>query len=257
MQRRNFMKTAGLLAAMPVLKGVAAPLSSPSQEKEIYEWRIYSLPAGNTGLDVFYQQTLIPAYGRQRITVGAFAPYQQPPEIEQRFYLFVYPDLATYLQVKHLIWQDATFRKEAQAFYDASALKPVYTVFETFLCEAFERVPRLIKPDAARSLFEFRNYKSPNEEANQRKITMFNADEIAIFDQVGIHSVCYGEVLAGPRMPSLIYLTWYKDEPTRNEAWRQFSAHPEWQRIRALPEYAHTANDNKNLLLSPLLYSQL
>jgi hypothetical protein len=86
---------------------------------------------------------------------------------------------------------------------------------------------------------------------------MFNADEIAIFDQVGVQSVCYGEVLAGPRMPSLIYLTWYADEASRDEAWRKFASHPDWARIRVLPEYAHTATDNRSLLLSPLPYSQI
>jgi hypothetical protein len=250
------MKTAGLLAAAPVLKGAAAPAGMPAPEKQIYEWRIYTLPAENPGLDGFFQHVLIPAYNRRNITVGAFAPYRKAEQI-QRFYLFVYPGPAAYHEVKRSVWQDAAFRKEAQPFYDASASSPVYSVFETFLCEAFDRVPRLIRPDASRTLFEFRNYKSPNEEANQRKVKMFNADEIAIFDQVGIHSVCYGEVLAGPRMPSLIYLTWYADEPSRDEAWKKFGAHPDWQRIRTLPEYAHTATDNRNLLLSPLPYSQL
>ncbi|MDR1918259.1 MAG: NIPSNAP family protein [Tannerellaceae bacterium] len=256
MQRRDFVKTAGLLAAVPALKGVAAPGQSAAKEKEIYEWRIYTLPAENAELDAFYQGVLIPAYKRKKVTVGAFKPYLKTEKI-QRFYLFVYPDLATYHKVKLDIWKDAQFRKDAQPFYDASASKPVYSEFESFLCEAFDRVPQLIKPDKSRTLFEFRNYKSPNEEANQRKVKMFNIDEIAIFDQVGVNSVCYGEVLAGPRMPSLIYLTWYKDEPTRDEAWKKFGAHPDWLRIRSLPEYAHTATDNKNLLLAPLPYSQL
>ncbi|MDR1555728.1 MAG: NIPSNAP family protein [Tannerellaceae bacterium] len=256
MQRRNFMKMAGLLATVPALKGIASPTLSEAEEKAIFEWRIYTLPTENADLDTFYRDVLIPAYNRKKITVGAFAPYQKTESI-QRFYLFVYPNLLTYHKVKLDIWKDAGFRKEAQPFYDTSAVSPVYSGFETFLCEAFDRVPQLIAPDKSRTLFEFRNYKSPNEEANQRKVKMFNADEIAVFDQVGIHSVCYGEVLAGPRMPSLIYLTWYKDEASRNEAWRKFSAHPDWNRIRALPEYAHTATDNRNLLLSPLPYSQI
>ena len=163
MLRRNFMKTAGLLAAAPVVKGVASPVAGQStREKQIYEWRIYTLPAENSDLDTFYRQVLIPAYNRRDITVGAFVPYK-PAEQIQRFYLFVYPDLGTYQQVKHVIWQDAAFRKEAQPFYDASASAPVYTVFESFLCEAFDRVPRLLRPDASRTLLEFRNYKSPNE----------------------------------------------------------------------------------------------
>ncbi|MDR1343774.1 MAG: NIPSNAP family protein [Tannerellaceae bacterium] len=256
MQRRNFIKAAGLLATAPALNALASPASVTSGEKEIFEWRVYTLPAENPALDNFYRETLIPAYNRLKVNVGAFTPYKKT-EKAQRYYLFVHPDLSSFHDAKKSIWKDEVFRKAAQPFYDASASAPVYSVFETYLCEAFDRVPRLIKPGDSRTLFEFRNYKSPNEEANQRKIKMFNVDEIPIFDATGINSVCYGEVLSGPRMPSLIYLTWYKDEATRNEAWSKFSAHPDWSRIRSLPEYANTATDNVSLLLSPLSYSQI
>jgi hypothetical protein len=256
MRRRKFMKMAGLLATVPAIKGFAASNESSAKAKEIYEWRVYTLTADKPDLDKFYQDVLIPAYNRKKISVGAFKPFKPTDKI-QRYYLFVYPDLATYQKVKADIWKDAAFKQAAQPFYDASAAAPVYTEFESFLCEAFDKVPQLKKPDANRTLFEWRNYKSPNEEANQRKIKMFNVDEIAVFDQTGVNSVCYGEVLAGPRSPSLIYLTWYKDEPTRDEAWKKFSAHPEWRRISRLPEYAHTATDNKAVLLSPLPYSQI
>jgi len=111
-------------------------------------------------------------------------------------------------------------------------------------------------PDKSRTLFEYRNYYSPNEEANKRKIKMFNAEEIDLFDKVGINSVCYGEIFAGTRMPALIYLTWYKDEETRNEAWGAFGRHPDWNAMRNKPEYKNTATNNQFILLSPMQYSQ-
>lgn len=245
------------MAAIPAVDSFASAHLSSAKVKEIYEWRIYSLTGEGMYLDEFYQQTLIPAYNSFNIKVGAFSHFDQNDKPGKRFYLFVYPDITTYHKVKQDIWGKDSFRKAAQAFYDASAVKPVYSEFETFLCEAFDRIPKLIMPDKNRTVLEFRNYKSPNEEANQRKVRMFNIDEIPIFDAVGINSVCYGEVLAGPRMPSLIYLTWYKDIDTRNAVWKKFVEHPEWLRIKDLPEYANTATDNKNVLLSPLPYSQI
>ncbi len=244
------------MAAIPAVDSMASVHSSYAQEKEIYEWRIYTLTADKTELDDFYQQVLIPAYSTFNIAVGAFTLYKKE-EQEKRFYLFVYPNITTYHKVKKEIWKNESFRKAAQPFYNTSAVNPVYTEFETFLCEAFDGIPKLSKPDKNRTVFEFRNYKSPNEEANQRKVHMFNVDEMAVFDKVGINPVCYGEVLAGPRMPSLIYLTWYKDIDTRNEAWKKFGEHPDWLRIKVLPEYANTATDNKNTLLSPMPYSQI
>jgi hypothetical protein len=259
MQRRNFIKTAGLLSAAPALATnsvVNGLTSTGAGEKEIYECRIYTLNGEGDTLDAFFEKTLIPAYSRQGVTVGAFKPYK-PEEEAQRYLLFTYSNIAAYLKTKKAIWDDRTFKNEAQAFFDVTAPKPVYSKFETILSEAFDKIPVHRQPGKERTLFEFRVYQSPNEEANKRKVKMFNADEIAIFDQTGINSVLYGDILAGPRQPALMYLTWYKDEPTRNEAWKQFVNHPDWKRISKLPEYAHTATNNKSTLLSPLTYSQL
>lgn len=257
MQRRHFMKLTGLLAAAPALNGMAAITESTAiANKDMYEWRIYTLEDDGASLDAFFKDILIPAYNRKGIKAGAFAPYKKE-EKERRLLLFVYPDMATYQKVKREIWKDEVFRKAAQPFYDATAPSPVYSNFEAFLCEAFDKVPRLKMPDKGRTLLELRTYHSPNEEANQRKVAMFNKDEIDIFDKVGVNSVCYGEILAGSRMPALMYLTWYKDEPTRNAAWKQFGSHPDWQRIKVLPEYAYTATNNQSLYLSPLPYSQI
>jgi hypothetical protein len=85
---------------------------------------------------------------------------------------------------------------------------------------------------------------------------MFNVEEIDLFDKVGINSVFYGEILSGTRLPGLIYLTWYKDEDTRNSAWRAFSSHPDWNVMRNRPEYKNTATNNISKLLSPMPYSQ-
>ena len=234
MQRRHFMKLTGMLATLPAIKGIAATSEKPAPSgKQLYEWRIYTLEGD-----------------------GAFVPYKKE-EKERRLLLFIYPDITTYHQVKRTIWDDTVFRKAAQPYFDKTAPNPAYFNFESFLCEAFDKVPSLLMPDKNRTLFELRTYHSPNEEANQRKVAMFNKDEIDVFDKVGINSVCYGEVLAGPIMPAVMYLTWYKDEPTRNAAWDKFRAHPDWQRIKNLPEYAYTATRNTSLLLSPLPYSQI
>jgi len=108
-----------------------------------------------------------------------------------------------------------------------------------------------------RGLFELRIYRSPNEEANQRKIRMFNDDiEARIFDDVGINWVCFGETLAGPKNPSLVYLTWYENPETRAAAWKKFGADPRWQQLRKDPKYARTATDNTSQFLLPLPYSQ-
>ncbi len=175
----------------------------------------------------------------------------------QRHVLFIYPDIETYLKVKKTIWEDPVFRRESESFYNITASDPVYSNFESYLSEAFDKIPVHRIPDPVRTMFELRIYHSPNEEANQRKVKMFNKEEIDLFDQVAINSVLYGEILAGPRMPALLYLTWYNNEETRSEAWKKFGSHPEWKRMSVLPEYANTATNNRSIFLSPMPYSQL
>ena len=259
MERRNFVKLAGVLAATPALSVVPAwgsQASITANGKEIYEWRIYTLTGDGTTLDNYFRDVLIPAYNRKGVKAGAFKLFK-PEEQEKRHVVFIYPDMAAYLKVTTEIWDDTLFRNAAQGFFDASAPNPVYSNFETYLSEAFSKIPVHRQPDKDRTLLEIRMYWSPNEEANKRKVKMFNEDEIAVFDDCGVNSVLYGDILAGPRMPALMYLTWYKDEPTRTEAWNKFGSHPEWRRISKLPEYANTATNNTSTFLAPMPYSQL
>ncbi|MDR1814466.1 MAG: NIPSNAP family protein [Tannerella sp.] len=258
MKRRNFLQMSGLLAAAPAVEAFAACTNSAgaTSAKNIYEWKIYTLTSNGHELDEYYSRTLIPALKKLNVKTGAFK-LLKPEEHELRYILHVYNDWDAYRKAKSGLCKDENYLKAAQPFFEATAPKPVYTEYQTFLCEAFDKYPTLIQPSAERTLLEFRNYKSPNEEANWRKIKMFETEEVALFDKVGVHSVCYGNVIAGPRMPSLIYLTWGKNEDTRNEAWKQFSSSQEWQTMRVKPEYANTATDNKVVLLSPLDFSEI
>jgi len=259
MERRHFIRMSGALAAFTAAEAVAGTKAvGKAASRNIYEWRIYTLKEGGSPLlDAFHSDTLIPALKRQKVKTGYFKPLKAEEAELLRYSLFVYADWDAFHKVKSALWQDAAFTKSAQPYFDATAPKPAYSEIQTFLCEAFSGIPTFKQPAAERTILEFRNYKSPNEEANRRKIKMFESGETAIFDKAGIHSVCYGNVIAGPRMPSLVYLTWHKDEATRNEAWKNFSASPEWQSLRVMPEYANTATDNKVVLLSPLPYSEI
>lgn len=257
MERRKFICLSTVMAILGSSK-ISAKRKAPARNevKDIYEWRIYDLKENSQLLDTFFEKTLIPAYNKYKIKVGAFKTYKEESTPKQ-YYLFVYPDITTYHEVKKAIWKDKDFTNKAQPFYDTTALNPIYTNFESFLCEAFDKVPQLLEPSQNRTIFELRLYHSPNEEANQRKVAMFNKEEINVFDKVGIHSVCYGEILAGSRMPALMYLTWYTDMEARDEAWHQFGSHPDWINMKDKKEYAYTATNNKSIYLTPLNYSQI
>lgn len=272
MQRRNFIKAAGAFTAISAtgmaanLKSLASTEIAPDSNeilltaksgKEIYEWRVYTLTGDGASLDDFLSDVLFPAYNRQKIKTGAFKPYKlKDGEPDRRHTLFVYPDIATCLKVKKSLWEDSKFIAASKPYFDATAPSPVYSDFESYLSEAFDKIPSHRLPDPSRGLFEIRIYHSPNEEANKRKVSMFNTEEIALFDKVKINSVLYGDIISGPNLPAIMYLTWYKDEETRSKVWADFVAHDDWKRMSKLPRYAHTATRNQSIFLTPLPFSQ-
>lgn len=241
-----------------------AECCQPSETaRQIYEWRIYTLKPGADAarIDDFFRDRLIPAYNKHQIETGVFEPVEAYSEFPAgaRYLFMAYPDIETFRRVSRAVREDAGFLAGSAGYFDASAPDPVYINLETYLCEAFDSIPQLRRPmneSSEGEIFEFRVYRSPNLEANERKIDMFQSGETEIFDEAGIHGVCYGRTLAGSRMPSLTYLTWYPNRAAREEAWSRFRTHPEWIRMRALPEYANTATDNTSRLLTPLPYSQ-
>ncbi len=249
-----------LLGCLSGSQANAQTTSGDGPALQIYEWRIYTLApdADAALLDEFFREQLIPAYGRHGVEVGVFMPadtYREFPA-GARCLFMAWPDLETYRKVNRAVREDAAFLTGAAAYFDASAPDPVYRNFETYLFEALDSRPVLARPAEGRGLFEFRVYRSPNIEANERKIHMFENGEIDVFEATGINAVFYGRTLAGSKMPSLAYLTWYKDAASRDEAWEKFGVHPQWERLRNMPKYANTATDNTIRLFTPLPYSQ-
>ena len=60
-------------------------------------------------------------------------------------------------------------------------------------------------------------------------------------------------------MQNLTYMLGFDNREEQAAAWKRFGSHPEWQRMRAIPEYA----DSKilcgitNIVLLPAPYSQI
>lgn len=258
MKRRSFLKGSALITGAALSGQAMASTTSQGTEKEIYEWRVYHFKNGRdkNKLDTFYKEVLIPEVNALGVKVGAFGEYgnTEPPTV---YYILVYESISKYQEVKNELWKDAKFLEKAKSFFDETSKNPVYSRFETYLLEAFDAIPQLRIPGKERSLFELRTYESNNEEAGQRKINMFNKEELALFDKVGLNSCFFGEILAGPEMPALVYMLWFKDMDERNERWGKFGGHPDWLEMRGRPEYADTVSVVNKVFLVPLDYSQI
>jgi hypothetical protein len=258
MKRRNFIKASAIVATASAAGTVMASPATPSVKKEIFEVRVYNYNSGGgkSKVDNFYQKALIPYLNKKGVKVGAFGEYgmSEPPT---GYFLLVYPSITEYLQIKNDIWTDKTFMDAAGSFFESTAQTGSYFRYKTYLLEAFDGFTQLKYPSKDRKLIEMRTYESNNEEAGQRKIKMFNSEEIGIFKSVGLNLVFFGEILAGPQMPALIYMLSYEDMKERDDKWKKFGDSDAWNNLKVKPEFANTVSVVNKVFLVPLDYSQI
>ena len=156
----------------------------------------------------------------------------------------------------------ATFQSDGADYLKTAWDKPAYVRIESIVLQAFKDMPFMALPKlngpASERVYELRSYEGASEQLYQKKVHMFNeGQEISIFTRLGFNAVFYGEVLAGRRMPNLMYMTSFDNIDKRNELWKAFGADPFWKKISALPEYQHTVSKSNVYLLNPTVYSEI
>jgi len=87
---------------------------------------------------------------------------------------------------------------------------------------------------------------------------MFNTGgEISLFKRLGFNAVFYGSVIAGSRMPNLMYMTTFENMAARDAHWNTFRVDAEWKKLSAMEYYKNTVSKNDTILLTPANYSQI
>ena len=160
--------------------------------------------------------------------------------------------------------KDAEFLKAGTTYIDAPAEDPVYERREVSVLAAFLKMPRLQVPaqtaEKRPRLFELRTYESHSEKAHRAKVQMFEElGEMDIFRRVGLRAVFFAHTLAGPRMPSLVYMLVHENLADRDKNWAAFSADPEWKKLSGLAGYrnADIVTNITSVYLRPASYSQI
>jgi hypothetical protein len=262
--RRTFMGAA-MISALAGGEGAMGQKSGDAGP-EFYVWRQYVLRTGTQPRRVaeFVQNALIPALNRLgHSPIGAFevvAGVATPT-------LFVLTPLASLEALSTLdaaLAKDETFGRAGAAFLEAAATDPAFVRQETALLGATPKIPRLVVPAATAAkgprLFELRTYESPSERAHQAKVRMFaEMGEIDIFRRVGLTPVFFSRTLAGPRMPSLVYMLVHENMAAREQSWRAFGGDPEWKKLSATPGYTdpEIVSNITTVFLRPAAYSQI
>ncbi len=212
--------------------------------------------------EAYLKNTYLPILHKMSMEkIGVFTSIDNDTAIDKKIYVLL--PIKT-LQQLHTI--SITLAKESFTTNDTSSYiiaaydKPPYDRIETIILKSFEKMPFLQTPQLTSPLtervYELRSYEAATEKLYNQKIKMFNTGgEVALFNRLQFNAVFYAEVLAGSRMPNLMYMTTFNNKTERDIHWKNFSADAEWKTLSVLPEYQHTVSKADIFFLRPTSYS--
>ncbi len=215
-------------------------------------------------LDDYLQQALVPALHRMKIgPVGVFSNLaNDTATIKSKYVLISLPSLGMMETLDRKLAVDKTLQTNGAEYINASYKTPAFDRMEVILLRAFSLAPRLetpkLKDPKNERVYELRSYEGPTEKLFLNKVHMFNeGGEVGIFRRLNFNAAFYGEVLAGARMPNLMYMTCFENNNDREAHWKAFGSDPEWKTLSAMPEYKNNVSRSEKILLRPTSYSDL
>ena len=270
MKRRDFLTAGGAgLATLAATTSLEAQVlfqrRSASRAPMFTEVRKYTVKDADkrAKLVEILDSALIPALNRQGVKpVGVLIPTAEGGEAKYANNVFVvaqHNTVDSFVNANAKLLADKRYMKDAAPIFETNSKNPVYTDCETWLLKNFPTVPQIEVPDLGPDrVFQARHYRSFNIERNAAKVKMFDkGGEIPLFREVNMHPIFFGDVVAGTKMPALLYMIGFASDEKRAAAWKEFGSHPKWQAMRGLPEYADTATEIDNVVLKPSPGSQI
>jgi len=87
---------------------------------------------------------------------------------------------------------------------------------------------------------------------------MFNeGGEMAVFRDVGMPPVFFGETLVGNKVPNLTYMLGFDDMAAKEAGWKKFLGDPRWDKLKKDPQYKDTVSGITNIMLRPAACSEI
>jgi hypothetical protein len=233
---------------------------------EYYEIRTYYYASREqeSVLDNYLQNALLPALQRMKIIkIGVFKPIaNDTAAVKKIIVLIAFKKVKQFLNMDESLGKDRQYQASGTDYINSLYTKPPYSRIETVLLKAFSGMPVSKKPQlkasAGDKVYELRSYESATEKIYLNKVDMFNAGgEVVLFEGLGFNAVFYGMVMAGSKMPNLMYMTSFENMDDRNAHWKTFSAHPDWKVLSAKPEYKNNVSRIDIILMRTTDYSRL
>ena len=255
----------GVLIIALTLVNCTNPKSDQALDpRQFYQIKIYSLDTEDQQqvTESYLESAYLPALKKMGIgPVGVFRNRPTETDSAKKIVVLIpFSSLAQFNEVENSLSKDPDYLTKGSAYLNASYDQPPYTRIESILLRAFEDMPvmkttTLTNPRTER-IYELRSYESATEKIFANKVDMFNAGgEIILFDRLKFNAIFYGEVISGPKMPNLMYMTTHADSATRASNWKEFVDSPEWQDISHRDEYQNNISHIDITFLYPTEYS--
>ena len=256
------MRGARFLLMGCLVMGELCAVFAQAKKPGFFELKIYRLAGKEQEdkVDAFLKDSYLPALHKSGINnIGVFKPVESDTTFGKRLYLLIpYSTLDQFERTSRLLGGNTvTGSKE---YLDADYTNPPYARIETIVLRAFPGMPGMEAPNHAtprnERIYELRSYEGPTEKYYRSKVKMFNdGDEIGLFKRLGFNAVFYADVIAGGRMPNLMYMTTFPNLAVHDEKWDAFRKDPQWEKLKAMQEYQHNVSKINIFLLRPTGYS--
>jgi hypothetical protein len=234
--------------------------------REFYQLTVYHFKTDTQEkvIDNYLQQALLPALHKLNIgKVGVFKPLANDTATDKILYVFIPGHtLNGFSELMSKLSADAAFQTAGKEYIDADHATPPYSRMETILLYAFPLAPQMQSPKLQSPLkervYELRSYESPTEKFYHNKVQMFNqGGEVDLFKRLNFNAVFYAEVIAGCKMPNLMYMTTFENMQDRDAHWKTFGDDPFWKKLSSMPEYQNNVSHADIILMHPTKYSDL
>jgi hypothetical protein len=261
MQRREFLAAGSAgLAALTATTALAADEPAKKEYLEVRKYTVKDAEKRAKFVDIL-DKALIPALNRQGIKpVGILLPAANDEKYALNVFVVIpHKTMDSFINANGKLVADTAYRKDAAPIFETNSKNPVYTDCETFFLNTFPTAPVLETPPLGPDRrYQLRLYRSFNIERNAAKVRMFDqGGELPLFRETGMNPIFFGDIIAGTRLPALLYMLGFASAAKQDEAWKTFIEHPKWAEIKGKSEYADTATEIENVVLFPSPGSQL
>lgn len=257
---KKYLTSIACLVLIVITSAFTSVITYAASKGEYYQLTVYHFKTSTqiATTENYLQQQYLPLLHTMGFkNIGVFTSIDNDTAADKRLYVLV--------PIKNLnqladISKAVANKKDSTSYTTAAYNQAPFERIETIVLKAFELMPLMQTPQLTTPLqervYELRSYEASTEFLYRQKVKMFNAGgEIALFKRLGFNAVFYAEVLAGSRMPNLMYMTTFNNKADRDAHWKTFGSDAEWKTLSSLPEYQNTVSKNDTRFLRPTSYS--